>query len=137
MKVVFDENVPWPLRKLLSDYSVTSVQREGLGGTENGELLAALDGDLTSSFCAIRTLDISRTSRADKSRSLNYPRTAGQSSRSDLVGIIEHRAWELRDHSRKIRIRTPKIGLGDSPEPIGCCTGPSCARSAGGLRGAF
>jgi hypothetical protein len=34
----------WPLRKLLSDYSVTSVQREGLGGTENGELLAALDG---------------------------------------------------------------------------------------------
>jgi hypothetical protein len=44
MKVVFDENVPWPLRKLLSDYSVTSVQREGLGGTENGELLAALDG---------------------------------------------------------------------------------------------
>ncbi len=44
MKVVFDENVPWPLRKLLSDYFVTSVQREGLGGTENGELLAALDG---------------------------------------------------------------------------------------------
>lgn len=44
MKVVFDENVSWPLRKLLSDYSVTSVQREGLGGTENGELLAALDG---------------------------------------------------------------------------------------------
>ena len=44
MKVIFDENVPWPLRKLLSDYSVTSVQREGLGGSENGELLAALDG---------------------------------------------------------------------------------------------
>jgi hypothetical protein len=44
MKVVFDENVPWPLRKLLGDDSVTSVQREGLGGTENGELFAALDG---------------------------------------------------------------------------------------------
>jgi hypothetical protein len=44
MKIVFDENVPWPLRKLLSDFSVTNVQREGLGGTENGELLATLDG---------------------------------------------------------------------------------------------
>lgn len=44
MKVVFDENVPWPLRKLLSDYAVTSVQREGLGGAKNGELLEALDG---------------------------------------------------------------------------------------------
>lgn len=44
MRVVFDENVPWPLRKFLPDHDVTSVQREELGGTENGELLAALDG---------------------------------------------------------------------------------------------
>lgn len=44
MRIIFDENVPWPLRHLLPDHDVTSVQREGLGGTENGELLAALDG---------------------------------------------------------------------------------------------
>ncbi len=44
MKIVFDENVPWPLRKLLGDYSVTSVQLESMAGTENGELLAALEG---------------------------------------------------------------------------------------------
>ena len=44
MKIVFDENVPWPLRKSLPDHDVTSVQREGFGGMENGELLNQLDG---------------------------------------------------------------------------------------------
>lgn len=44
MKIVFDENVPWPLREFLSDHDVTSVQREGFGGMENGELLEHLDG---------------------------------------------------------------------------------------------
>jgi putative transcriptional regulator len=43
----------------------------------------------------------------------------------------------LRVVEKERRGTTPKIGLGDSPEPIGCCTGPSCARGAGGLRGAF
>ncbi len=44
MKIIFDENVPWPLRKFLPDHDVTSVQREGFGGSENGELLAKLEG---------------------------------------------------------------------------------------------
>ncbi len=44
MRIVFDENVPWPLRKFLPDHDVTSVQREGFGGMENGELLRHLDG---------------------------------------------------------------------------------------------
>ena len=44
MRIVFDENVPWPLRKFLPDHDVTSVQREGFGGMENGELLGHLDG---------------------------------------------------------------------------------------------
>lgn len=44
MKIVFDENVPWPLRKFLPAHEVTSVQREGFGGMENGALLAKLDG---------------------------------------------------------------------------------------------
>ena len=45
MKIVFDENVPWPLRRFLPDHDVTSVQREGFGGTENGDLLNLLDGN--------------------------------------------------------------------------------------------
>ena len=45
MRIVFDENVPWPLRKILPDHDVTSVQREGFGGMENGEFLGRL-GDI-------------------------------------------------------------------------------------------
>lgn len=44
MKIVFDENVPWPMRKFFPGHDVTSVQREGFGGMENGELLGRLDG---------------------------------------------------------------------------------------------
>ncbi|MDA0765215.1 MAG: hypothetical protein O3A87_04060 [Verrucomicrobia bacterium] len=44
MKIIFDENVPWPLRLFLPDHEVTSVQREGHGGKGNGELLECLDG---------------------------------------------------------------------------------------------
>lgn len=44
MKIVFDENVPWPLRTFLPGHEVTSVQREGFGGMENGALLGRLDG---------------------------------------------------------------------------------------------
>lgn len=52
MKVVFDENVPWPLRKFLSGCEVTSVQREGFGGFENGELLDRLEGNFDV-FCSL------------------------------------------------------------------------------------
>lgn len=45
MKIIFDENVPWPLRRFLAEHEVTSVQREGFGGSENGELLSLLDGN--------------------------------------------------------------------------------------------
>jgi hypothetical protein len=44
MRIIFDENVPWPLLKFLPDHDVTSVQREGFGGMGNGELLNRLDG---------------------------------------------------------------------------------------------
>jgi len=44
MKIIFDENVPWPLSKSFAGHEVTSVQREGFGGIGNGELLALLDG---------------------------------------------------------------------------------------------
>ena len=32
MKVIFDENVPAPLRKFLDHHVVTTVQEQGLGG---------------------------------------------------------------------------------------------------------
>lgn len=44
MKILFDENIPWPLSRFLSHYDVSSVQRQGWAGVQNGELLSKSDG---------------------------------------------------------------------------------------------
>lgn len=44
MKIIFDENIPWPLRKTFSSHEVTSVQKEGWAGVENGANLGHVDG---------------------------------------------------------------------------------------------
>ena len=40
MRVLFDESMPWPLRRHLPDYEVWSTQYLGWDGKGNGELLA-------------------------------------------------------------------------------------------------
>jgi hypothetical protein len=44
MKIIFDENVPWPLSRHFSPHFVTSVQKEGWSGIQNGELVVKVDG---------------------------------------------------------------------------------------------
>lgn len=44
MKIIFDENVPLPLRQFFVDHEVTTVQLEGWAGTENGKLIELVDG---------------------------------------------------------------------------------------------
>lgn len=44
MKIIFDENVPAPLRQFLSAHTVTTVQEQGWAGVENGALIALVDG---------------------------------------------------------------------------------------------
>lgn len=44
MKILLDENIPWPVSRFLSGHEVTSVQREGWAGIQNGELLKKADG---------------------------------------------------------------------------------------------
>ena len=39
MKILLDECVPWPMHRLLSQHSVTSVQAQGWSGIRNSELL--------------------------------------------------------------------------------------------------
>ena len=43
MKILLDENIPRHLKRVLSDYSVTTVQKLGLSGTKNGALLSLID----------------------------------------------------------------------------------------------
>lgn len=44
MRVIFDENVPAPLRKFLSAHVVTTVQEQGWAGISNGDLVRKSDG---------------------------------------------------------------------------------------------
>ena len=44
MKLIFDENVPLPLRQFFSGHVVTSVQAEGWAGVENGAIIDRVDG---------------------------------------------------------------------------------------------
>ena len=43
MKVIFDENVPEPLRQFLTHHEVTTVQQQGWSGIGNGQLLQRVD----------------------------------------------------------------------------------------------
>ena len=40
MRILLDEDLPWPLARLLVGHEVQSVQRVGWSGTNNGKLLA-------------------------------------------------------------------------------------------------
>jgi predicted nuclease of predicted toxin-antitoxin system len=45
MKILLDECVPWPMHRLLSQHSVTSVQAQGWSGIRNSELLRRAEAD--------------------------------------------------------------------------------------------
>ena len=45
MRILLDECVPWPMRRLLSNHSCASVQARGWAGIKNGELLRLAETD--------------------------------------------------------------------------------------------
>ena len=45
MRILLDECVPWTMRRLLSQHSVTSVQAQGWSGIRNSELLRRAEAD--------------------------------------------------------------------------------------------
>ena len=45
MRILLDECVPWPMHRLLTNHSCTSVQAQGWGGIKNGELLRLAETD--------------------------------------------------------------------------------------------
>jgi hypothetical protein len=44
MKIIFDENVPLPLRNFFPEHTVSTVQQEGWAGVENGAILNRVNG---------------------------------------------------------------------------------------------
>src|SRR5690349_9917099 len=53
MRVLFDECVPWPLRRFLVGHFVSTVARMGWSGVKNGELLSLAD----TQFDVLLTVD--------------------------------------------------------------------------------
>jgi predicted nuclease of predicted toxin-antitoxin system len=45
MKILFDERVPWPLRKLLGGHECTTAKLRGWGGYKNGDLIRLAEAD--------------------------------------------------------------------------------------------
>lgn len=45
MKILLDECVPWPMHRLLTDHSCSTVQDLGWGGIKNGDLLQRAEGE--------------------------------------------------------------------------------------------
>ena len=45
MRILFDECVPWPMHRLLTSHSCTSVPAQGWSGIRNGELLQKAEGE--------------------------------------------------------------------------------------------
>ena len=45
MRILLDECVPWPMSRLLSNHSCTSVQARGWGGIKNGDLLERAEAE--------------------------------------------------------------------------------------------
>ncbi len=44
MKILLDECVPWPMRKILAEHDCQTPQRAGWGGIKNGDLLRKAEG---------------------------------------------------------------------------------------------
>lgn len=45
MRILLDECVPWPMQRLLSSHSCSTVQERGWGGIKNGDLLQRAEGE--------------------------------------------------------------------------------------------
>ena len=57
MRIVLDENLPRPLRRIFGpEHQVATVQELGLAGTSNGDLLARLEGELDVFLTADKNL---------------------------------------------------------------------------------
>jgi len=97
-KVILDENLPQPLRHLLSPHDVVTVHYMGWSGIQNGELIELIDSD----FDVFITAD----------KNLRYQ----QNLSSRRIGIIElpfSRLDDISPHTEKILLAIESMNSGD------------------------
>jgi hypothetical protein len=73
MRIILDENIPWPIADWLAGYEITTVQREGWSGVANGELIEKIDGLFDLFITADKNLRYQRDLRNRKISILELP----------------------------------------------------------------
>lgn len=56
MKIIFDENIPYPLKQFFPSDDVATVQLRGWTGFKNGELIGLIDGQFDVFLIADKNL---------------------------------------------------------------------------------
>ncbi|MBC7366853.1 MAG: hypothetical protein H7343_08590 [Undibacterium sp.] len=73
MKIIFDENVPRPLRQFLTAHTVTTVQQHGRMGVENGALMDLTAGNFDIPIPADKNLRYQQDLRSRRIALIDLP----------------------------------------------------------------
>ena len=98
MKVLFDECMPQPLRRLLPEFHIRTAQEEGWGRVKNGELLTRAEGV----FDAFVTSD----------QNMKYQQNL--SNRKLAILVLSTNRWpRVKDKAEEIRKAISDLRPGD------------------------
>jgi predicted nuclease of predicted toxin-antitoxin system len=99
MKILFDQGTPVPLRSFLSDHEITTAFEMGWQTLENGELLAAAEGE---NFELVITTD----------QNLRYQQNLKQ--RKIAIIVLLSTSWpRIRKHTSAISTSIGKCHAGE------------------------
>jgi hypothetical protein len=73
MRIIFDENIPWPMVEWLAGHEVTTVQKQGWSGIANGDLIQRIDGHFDLFITSDKNLRYQQNLRERKIAILELP----------------------------------------------------------------
>jgi hypothetical protein len=79
VKILFNENIPLPLRRFFVGHTINAVQGEGWTGIQNGALIALADGRFDVLLLADKNLRYQQNLSHARSPWLSSPPTVGRS----------------------------------------------------------
>jgi predicted nuclease of predicted toxin-antitoxin system len=108
MRVLLDECVPRPLRKLLPDHQVQTVQDAGWEGKHNGELLVLAEARFDVFITADKNLRYQQKLNARKIGIVELP-TNDWSILKQMESVIADALRSLGPNNNYIEIQLPEI----------------------------
>lgn len=88
MNIIFDENVPLPMRQFFTGHTVSTVQFEGWAGTENGKLIELVDGKFDVLILADKNLRYQQNLTNRKVALIELPTNRWPILKQMIPGII-------------------------------------------------